>query len=346
MMLIPYLMEHVERGILPQHFNINFDILTTAAFHGSICIPMFLQCIIEYLAYKRFLPSKLPLVFTLANFIFLCWIPIKFVRVHQIHPFLSIIYFIYVMTHLLKFISYSHVHFNIRRISRKAFQLEEEGLDPVEEIGPDVISASNWEIIKKHKGNLGALISLTDMYSFIWMPAMCYQLKYPLLSRRNYLAFIGNLFGGVACCVIIVHITAQFTEPIVIEFPALIESRNYYGIVKQFIKLTIPSTVTWLIFFMSSVFNYQGQGCITKFGDREYYKDWWNCRDMNEYWRLWNIPFHRFFTRHIYYPLIRHKFSKNIALIMVFIFSALMHEYWYAAPLDLVTGMTTAGFLA
>jgi diacylglycerol O-acyltransferase-1 len=25
------------------------------------------------------------------------------------------------------------------------------------------------------------------------------------------------------------------------------------------------------------------------FGDREFYKDWWNAKTVEEYWRMWNM---------------------------------------------------------
>jgi len=28
---------------------------------------------------------------------------------------------------------------------------------------------------------------------------------------------------------------------------------------------------------------------ILRFGDREFYKDWWNAKTIDEYWRKWNM---------------------------------------------------------
>jgi diacylglycerol O-acyltransferase-1 len=65
---------------------------------------------------------------------------------------------------------------------------------------------------------------------------------------------------------------------------------------------------------------------------------------MNEYWRLWNIPIHSFLTRHVYFPLLRRGYSKGAALMVVFLFSALGHEYWASVPLLHFTGYTTLFF--
>jgi Acyl-CoA cholesterol acyltransferase len=66
---------------------------------------------------------------------------------------------------------------------------------------------------------------------------------------------------------------------------------------------------------------------------------------MNEYWRLWNKPVHNFLVRHIYYPLLRKGYSKEVALTVVFFFSALGHEYWASVPLGFFTVWTMVFFI-
>ncbi len=66
---------------------------------------------------------------------------------------------------------------------------------------------------------------------------------------------------------------------------------------------------------------------ITYFADRRFYSDWWNAKDISEYWRKWNFPIHSFLIRHVYYPLRRRQVNKVIAIFSTFIISALAHEY-------------------
>ncbi len=51
---------------------------------------------------------------------------------------------------------------------------------------------------------------------------------------------------------------------------------------------------------------------ITCFGDRVFYKDWWNAHDIEEYWRLWNVPAHAWIARHVYFPCLRRGFPKVV----------------------------------
>ena len=68
---------------------------------------------------------------------------------------------------------------------------------------------------------------------------------------------------------------------------------------------------------------------ITRFGDRRFYEDWWNCKDFADYYRKWNIVVHEFLYYYIYQDIIRFSkgnVSRNIAKFMVFIISAMIHE--------------------
>jgi hypothetical protein len=68
------------------------------------------------------------------------------------------------------------------------------------------------------------------------------------------------------------------------------------------------------------------------FGDREFYKDWWNAKTVEEYWRMWNMPVHKWVIRHIYFPCIRNGFSKGVAILISFLVSAAFHELCVAVP--------------
>jgi diacylglycerol O-acyltransferase-1 len=45
---------------------------------------------------------------------------------------------------------------------------------------------------------------------------------------------------------------------------------------------------------------------LTRFGDREFYKDWWNAATIGDYWKLWNMPVHKWLLRTIYFPALNH----------------------------------------
>lgn len=106
------------------------------------------------------------------------------------------------------------------------------------------------------------------------------------------------------------------------------EEKNYLRILIQTLKVSVPAAYVWLLFFYSffhSFCNVMGE--ISYFSDRRFYNDWWNAGNLGEYWRKWNLPVHHWLIRHIYYPARRAKMSKEVAMVVVFTFSAIVHEY-------------------
>ena len=63
---------------------------------------------------------------------------------------------------------------------------------------------------------------------------------------------------------------------------------------------------------------------------------WWNAGDVAEYWRLWNMPVHKWLLRHVYYPCMRLGMGKWWAGTVVFAISAGFHELLIGLPLHMV----------
>lgn len=78
-------------------------------------------------------------------------------------------------------------------------------------------------------------------------------------------------------------------------------------------------------------------GEVLYFGDRNFYQDWWNCRSLEEYWKTWNLPVHFWFIRHVYNPLLQIWPSKIAANLVVFLISAIAHEYLVSVPLGFLS---------
>jgi diacylglycerol O-acyltransferase 1 len=59
---------------------------------------------------------------------------------------------------------------------------------------------------------------------------------------------------------------------------------------------------------------------------------------------MWNLPVHFWFIRHLYNPLLKAGCSRARAEFVVFLLSALGHEYLISAPLGVcsATGATSA----
>lgn len=79
----------------------------------------------------------------------------------------------------------------------------------------------------------------------------------------------------------------------------------------------MPNTACWIIsFFAFFQFFMNILAELTYFADRQFYKEWWNCKDMGEYWRLWNLPVHNWFVRHMYNPMIKRVIFTDIRIFL------------------------------
>lgn len=118
------------------------------------------------------------------------------------------------------------------------------------------------------------------------------------------------------------------------------ETGNYtwIDVIHHLMRLSIPNAIMWIAGFYNLfhvLLNILAE--VLRFGDRKFYLDWWNCRNLEEYWKTWNLPVHFWFIRHTYNPLLQRGFSKVSANIIVFLISAVAHEYLVAVPLKIIS---------
>lgn len=128
---------------------------------------------------------------------------------------------------------------------------------------------------------------------------------------------------------------------------ASFKREEYVIATSYFLRLAVPNTYSWLVMFYCIFHVYLNAFAdLTGFADRNFYEDWWNSNTLGEYWRKWNMPVHNWLTRHIYFPLMRRGYSKAFGMFVVFMFSAVMHEYLLAGCIDAITmiGFNTMAF--
>ena len=115
--------------------------------------------------------------------------------------------------------------------------------------------------------------------------------------KRNWLRILTLIFRLFLSNVLIVFLFAQTVSPNLRNLTRDLENGKKVFSVDIFtgylLKLTIANTYIWLLVFYSYFhlfFNLLAE--LLKFGDRVFYKDWWNSSNVSAYWRLWNLPVH------------------------------------------------------
>ncbi|ELV13599.1 Diacylglycerol O-acyltransferase 1 [Tupaia chinensis] len=140
---------------------------------------------------------------------------------------------------------------------------------------------------------------------------------------------------------------SQWMVPTVQNSMKPFKDMDYSRIIERLLKLAVPNHLIWLIFFywlFHSCLNAVAE--LLQFGDREFYRDWWNSESVTYFWQNWNIPVHKWCIRHFYKPMLRRGFSKWVARTGVFLASAFFHEYLVSIPLRMFRLWAFTGMMA
>ncbi|VFQ68126.1 unnamed protein product [Cuscuta campestris] len=208
----------------------------------------------------------------------------------------------------LKLVSYAHANYDMRAITKSCHEVEFPYMDCLYEV------------------------RFKSLIYFIVAPTLCYQLIYPRNAciRKGWLA---NQFCKLIMFTgLLIFIIEQYINPTVRNSQHPLKGNLLYAI-ERVLKLSVPTLYVWLCLFYCFFhlwLNILAE--LLRFGDREFYKDWWNARTIDEYWRKWNLPVHKWIVRHIYFPCIRNGLPKSIAVLISFLLSAVFHELCIAVP--------------
>ncbi|KAG4959182.1 hypothetical protein AAZX31_13G089000 [Glycine max] len=212
----------------------------------------------------------------------------------------------------LKLVSYAHTNYDMRALTKSV----EKG-----EALPDTLNMD-------YPYN----VSFKSLAYFLVAPTLCYQPSYP---RTPYIRK-GWLFRQLVKLIIFTgvmgFIIEQYINPIVQNSQHPLKGNLLYAI-ERVLKLSVPNLYVWLCMFYCFFhlwLNILAE--LLRFGDREFYQDWWNAKTVEDYWRMWNMPVHKWMIRHLYFPCLRHGIPKAVALLIAFLVSALFHELCIAVP--------------
>uniref|UniRef100_A0A673XGC1 O-acyltransferase n=1 Tax=Salmo trutta TaxID=8032 RepID=A0A673XGC1_SALTR len=177
-------------------------------------------------------------------------------------------------------------------------------------------------------------LSCCNLYYFVFAPTLCYELNFPRSPRIRMSFLLRRLFEMVSSWMIpIIQSSMKPLEVNIIPLSSLSHQ--------------VPNHLLWLIFFywfFHSSLNFIAE--LLQFGDREFYRDWWNSETITYFWQNWNIPVHKWCLRHFYKPLLKSGVSKWLGQSAVFLASAFFHEYLVSVPLKMLRPWAFMGMMA
>lgn len=194
-----------------------------------------------------------------------------------------------------------------------------------------------------YPGNL----TMKDVYYFAFAPTLCYELNFPRSPKIRMGFLLRRLVEMLFFTQLLVALTQQWMIPIIQSSMKPLEDMDLSRMMERLLRLAVPNHLLWLMFFywfFHSSLNFTAE--LLRFGDRQFYKDWWNAETVTYFWQNWNIPVHKWCLRHFYKPLLRKGFSKIFSQSAVFFLSAFFHEYLVSVPLRMFRLWAFMGMMA
>ncbi|OAF68938.1 hypothetical protein A3Q56_03318 [Intoshia linei] len=297
---------YVKYGFLAKVGFINYNCWPYFGLMAMTLVYNFIPVFIEYLIYKKILNSPFFIFAVQSSFclyilIFPVYVLHKIEIDESVRYVVPIALLLYVIL-LLKYISY----FQINHYSRKYKNLY----------------SIKGEV--KYPEN----ITLRNFFYFYFAPTLCYELNYPRNSKIRIYFLMKRATEAIFLFQLLNIMSQQWIIPIIKNSIDPFIENDFIKVFEGTLTLCIPNISMWLIFFywyFHSTLNVVAE--LLKFGDRDFYRDWWNATSASYFWRNWNLPVHKWASRHIYLPMIRHGYSSFSAKCVVFLISAVMHEY-------------------
>ncbi|KAK2080625.1 hypothetical protein QBZ16_000479 [Prototheca wickerhamii] len=234
----------------------------------------------------------------------------------------------------LKTVSYAHCNWDLR-MAHRAGELRDGERDSA--WVPRDCAAQ-----LKYPENL----TLRNLGYFLAAPTLCYQLSYPRSERFRLKWLLRRVLMFALTITLMMFMIEQYVNPLIHNSLKPMMSMDWLRLFERVLKLSLPNLYLWLLMFYAGFHLWLNIAAeLTMFGDREFYKEWWNATTIGEYWRLWNQPVHQWMLRHCYFPCVRHGVPKVWAGIVVFFVSAVFHEWIVALPLHMVKGWAFLGIM-
>lgn len=119
---------------------------------------------------------------------------------------------------------------------------------------------------------------------------LCFEYEYERSPTVRKLYAVKQLCGFVICLLMMYVIAVQYLVPVLRKS---LDHDSWAILAHDLIQLAIPWFIIWLLAsyaFFHCWLNFLAE--ITRFGDRLFFRDWWNTASFDAFWRKWNILVH------------------------------------------------------
>ncbi|KAL8615571.1 hypothetical protein ACOMHN_016148 [Nucella lapillus] len=181
---------------------------------------------------------------------------------------------------------------------------------------------------KKNDDETGCCPDFSKYLYFLFAPTLVYRDSYPRTKTIRWRYVVSNFVQVLACLFYTYYIFERFCVPV-------FENFNQEHVTAKALMLSVfgsmmPATLVLFIGFFAVLHSWLNAFAeMLRFGDRLFYKDWWNSTTFSNYYRTWNVVVHDWLYSYVYKDIYKLLGSRSRAgsMGMVFLISAVFHEY-------------------
>uniref|UniRef100_A0A670HYX1 Sterol O-acyltransferase 1 n=1 Tax=Podarcis muralis TaxID=64176 RepID=A0A670HYX1_PODMU len=178
------------------------------------------------------------------------------------------------------------------------------------------------------KTNTVQVPKVSQYLYFLFAPTLIYRDAYPRNPTIRW-SYVATMFAEVLASLFYVHYISEiYIFPVFRKYGG--EHFNVRGLVLCILHTMLPSSLATITLYYLLLHCWQNAFAeMLRFADRMFYKDWWNSTSYASYFRTMNVVVYDWLYYYAYKDflwLFGKKF-KAVAMLSVFLFSAVVHEY-------------------
>lgn len=221
----------------------------------------------------------------------------------EIHPTVSSLSGVFVLSGLMKSVSYSQVSNQLRTWLRK------ESSNPTRNLkrGYSFISQELIRELRSGEVTPEELLGYGAMFRFVFYPTFCFQLKFQRTNRINWKKVVKNFSIMGVQMLIAMFVLMELLVPLIKRSYSIIAESKHPILDMSLIaiRVSVCGTIVHHVMFAGLLVGFtNGLAELTYFAHRDFFLDWWNMGSIDDFWRKWNRPVHQFLKRHIATPLL------------------------------------------
>lgn len=279
----------------------------TALALGTWVLSIMLNYSIEKVASKINISERYIFIVNFIVGTFNIIMPCYWVWTSKAHPTANLVYIFQSVIMWMKLISYAHANKDLRVANRKNKRLDREssqnalhsgGYSSGEDVNSPVadnnakplsndllIGLSEVKDLQPPFLTYPQNITIKNLLYFLVIPTLCYQLNYPRTPKIRWNKVLFLLSRMFFVSIVVLFSVEQYIQPTLATSITPMRNGDTLGILERLLKLSIPNTYVWLLgfyFYFHCWLNLCAE--LTRFGDRMFYKDWWNAKTIDRYW--------------------------------------------------------------